>query len=202
MESFLTGLGLSGSAGLNAYLPLWIMAVMNRLDMMELQEPYTTLSSYPVIALLTVLLLIEMTADKIPAVDSVNDMIQTIIRPSAGALLFVASTAGVGNADPTLVTVASLLGGGLSAGSVHATKASVRPGITLSTGGIGNFFMSIFEDIISFCVSIFAILIPFIVIFFSMSLVAILGWWVWDGKRTRKYFPKEKHKPMIQFLQG
>jgi hypothetical protein len=190
MESFLTGLGLSGSAGLNTYLPLLIMGVMARLEMMDLNKPYDQLSSYPIIALVTILLLIEMTADKIPVVDNINDIINTFIRPVVGALLFVASTAGIETNDPTLLTAASIIGGGLSAGSVHTAKATIRPGVTLTTGGMGNLFVSFFEDVVSFLVSIFAILIPFLVIFFSMSLVAILGWWIWDLRRTRRYFPK------------
>jgi hypothetical protein len=191
MESFLTGLGLSGSAGLNAYLPLLIMGVMARLELMELNKPYDQLSSYPIIALITILLLIEMTADKIPAVDNINDIINTFIRPAVGALLFVASTAGVETDNPTLLTAASLIGGGLSAGSIHTAKATIRPGVTLTTGGMGNFLVSFLEDVVSFFVSIFAILIPFVVIFFSMSLVAILGWWMWDLGHARRYFPKE-----------
>jgi len=194
MESALTGLGLSGSAGLNAYLPLLILGVMGRLDVMTLNEPYDLLTSIPVLLVVAVLLLIEMTADKVPAVDTLNDGINTLIRPLAGALLFAASTSAVQDVDPTTLTIASLVTGSFSAGSIHAIKATVRPGVTMSTGGIGNFFVSIFEDITSFIVSIFAILLPFIVIFFSLSVVALSGWVVWDIQRTRRYFPQEKRK--------
>ena len=192
MEQLLTGLGLSGSAGLNAYLPMLIMGVMARLDVMQLQDPYDKLSSPLILGILVILLIIEMTADKIPAVDNLNDAIQTFIRPSAGALLFTASTAGVDATDPTMLTAASLLGGGMSAGSVHTVKAISRPGVTLTTAGFGNFFVSIIEDIISFFVSIFAILIPFIVLILSFSMVVIVGWIFWDYHRIRTYFPSEQ----------
>jgi len=55
-----------------------------------------------VIGALIVLLLIEMTVDKIPAVDSINDIIQTIGRPVAGAILFAASSGVIGNVHPVL----------------------------------------------------------------------------------------------------
>lgn len=194
MESALTGLGLSGSAGLNAYLPLLLMGIMGRLELLELEAPFDTLSSPPILLLLAILLCIEMTADKIPAIDSLNDGINTLIRPLAGALLFAASTSGLESTDPALLMGASLLTGSASAGGVHAVKASVRPGVTMTTGGAGNFFVSLVEDVVSFFVSILAILLPFLMIFFSMSVVALAGWWVWDLQRTRRYFPKEKAK--------
>lgn len=188
MESILTGLGLSGSAGLNAYLPLLIIGVMTRLDLMEVQDPYDRLASWPILLTLFVLLLIEMVADKIPAVDTLNDGINTLIRPAAGAVLMAASTSSVESIDPTASTLLSLLSGSVFAGGTHAVKATTRPAVTLTTGGTGNFIVSFLEDVVSFFVSIFAILLPFIVIFLTMSVAAIIGWWVWDRKRTQRYF--------------
>jgi hypothetical protein len=191
LQTILTGLGLSGSAGLNAYLPLLILGVMQRADAIELAEPYDLVGHPAVLGLLMVLLIVEMIADKIPAVDSLNDMVNTGVRPAAGALLFTASTSTMQDADPTMLTVASLLSGGVSAGVIHAAKTIVRPGVTASTAGIGNPFVSLFEDIISTIVSLFAVLLPFVVLLFTFSVIAILGWWVWDWQRGRKYFAAE-----------
>ena len=87
-----TAFGLSGSAGLNAYIPLLIVALAARFPegdpLLKLSEPYDLLASWWVIGLLVVLLAIEVLVDKIPAVDTINDTIQTIIRPVAGAILF------------------------------------------------------------------------------------------------------------------
>jgi hypothetical protein len=180
LQTILTGLGLSGSAGLNAYLPLLILGVMQRADAIELAEPYDLVGHPAVLGLLMVLLIVEMIADKIPAVDSLNDMVNTGVRPAAGALLFTASTSTMQDADPTMLTVASLLSGGVSAGVIHAAKMIVRPGVTASTAGIGNPFVSLFE-----------VLLPFMVLLFTFSVIAILGWWVWDWQRGRKYFAAE-----------
>lgn len=193
MESYLTGLGLSGSAGLNAYLPLFIIGLMVRFEVMEVKEPYDTLGAWPVLLVLVILLLIEMTADKIPAVDSLNDGINTLIRPTAGALLMASSTSNVESTDATALTLMSILSGSISAGVLHSIKATARPAVTVTTGGMGNFVVSIVEDIISLLVSIFAILLPFLVIFFIMSVVALAGWLYWEMKRTRRYFPRENH---------
>lgn len=194
MDALLTGLGLSGSAGLNAYLPLFIMGVMQRLGLMDLAEPYDNVGHPVVIGVLLVLLLIEMTADKVPAVDSLNDFVNTGIRPLAGSVLFTASTSSVESADPTMLTIMSILTGGLSAGSVHAVKAFIRPSVTVSTGGFGNIFVSLFEDGISAFVSVFAILIPFIVLFFTVSFVVLGVWFIWDYRRVKKHFPQQAYR--------
>ena len=88
-----TAFGLSASAGLNAYLPLLVVALAAKYsNLIKLNEPWDVMTSWWVIGALIVLLLIEMTVDKIPAVDTVNDIVQTVGRPIAGAILFAASS--------------------------------------------------------------------------------------------------------------
>lgn len=186
MEAFLSGLGLSSSAGLNAYLPLILFNLASQAGIIDKTEgvPAEVLSSKPALVVFIILLIIEMVADKVPAVDSVNDIIHTVIRPSAGALLMLASTSGMRDSvDPEVLTIFSLLSGGASAGSVHATKATARPVVTVTTGGVGNFFVSIIEDIIAVFVSLVAILLPFFVIFFMASFVGLIFWWIWERQR-------------------
>ena len=155
--------GLSTSAGLNAYIPLLIVALAGRFPasspLLTLGEPYDVLSSWWVIGLLVVLLLIEMLVDKIPAVDTANDVIQTVIRPAAGALLFAANANVVTDISPVLAIAAGLL----LAGSVHATKGVVRPVVTATTAGTGNWVVSIVEDVVAFFMSIFALIVPLLV---------------------------------------
>jgi hypothetical protein len=154
--------GLSGSAGLNAYIPLLIVAVASRYPLgnplLELSEPYSLLSQPVIIILLSVLLVIEMLADKIPVVDSINDGIQTFIRPAAGAILFAASANVITDISPILTLGAGLL----TSGGVHATKSLARPIVTATTGGTGNWLVSILEDVVSFFAAIFALFIPII----------------------------------------
>lgn len=191
LANILTGLGLSGSAGLNAYLPLLMLGLADRLNIVQLGSPFDALASIPVLSLVTFLLLIEMIADKIPAVDTINDVLNSFIRPAAGSILMSASTALDGQEASITLVIASILTGGISAGAVHGVKMVVRPGVTVSTGGLGNVFVSLLEDILSFFVSAFALLIPFLVLFFILSLIALVFWGRWERERTRRYFPKE-----------
>ena len=173
--------GLSGSAGLNAYIPLLMVALAARFPagdpLVKLQAPYDLMGSWWVIGLLAVLLVIEIVADKIPAVDTVNDGIQTFVRPAAGAILFAGSANVITDIHPILALGAGLL----VAGGVHATKTAARPVVTVSTAGVGNPVVSTAEDVVAFVVSLLAIVLPIIaailMIIFLVAVISMVRRW-------------------------
>lgn len=166
-SAILTGLGLAAAAGLNAYIPLVIVGFLQAFGWVDFGNPYDNLANPWVLTTLCVLLAVEFFADKIPAVDSVNDVIQTVIRPAAGALLMAAST-GVADIPPWLGLVAGLL----TAGAVHGTKAAIRPVVNAGTAGAGAPVVSTAEDIFSTVLALAAILAPILVL-------VLLGAFVW-----------------------
>jgi hypothetical protein len=179
-SNLFTAFGLSASAGLNAYLPLLVVALTARYtNLLTLNEPWNVMTSWWVILALAVLLLIEMTADKIPAVDTLNDGIQTFGRPMAGAILFAASSGVVGDLHPVVAFIAGLL----LAGTVHTVKTVARPAVTATTAGTGNWAVSIFEDVLALVSSILAILLP---LFFGLVIIFLLLLFLWwRSRRTR-----------------
>src|SRR5690606_40724991 len=88
MLEVLTGAGLAAAAGLNAYIPLLVMGLAARFDWIGLPTGWTWLSNEWVLVIMGLLLVVEVVADKVPAVDSVNDWIQTVVRPAAGGIVF------------------------------------------------------------------------------------------------------------------
>ena len=180
LTNVFSAFGLSSAAGLNAYLPLLIVALTARFtNLIQLNEPWDVLTSWWAIGTLAVLLLVEMTVDKIPAADTVNDVINTVIRPVAGAVLFAANSGVVGEMHPVLAFICGLL----VAGGVHAAKATVRPVVTATTAGTGNWLVSIVEDIISFITSVLAILVPMVLVILLVLLIVLLGW-RWSRRRA------------------
>jgi len=177
IPSIFSAFGLSASAGLNAYIPLLVIALLGRFtELVTLDKPWDTLTNWWIIGLLLVLSVIEFFADKIPAVNHINDAIQTIVRPAAGAIVFAASAQAITDINPIL----SLAAGLLVAGGVHAAKAgAIRPAVTASTGGTGNVVVSILEDIISTVLSILAVIIPVIVGIFLVFFGSWVIWWLW-----------------------
>lgn len=170
--NLLSALGLSSAAGLNAYLPLLIVGLLARFtDLVQLRPPWDALSSWWAIGILSVLLIIEVVADKVPAVDTANDVINTVIRPAAGAILFAANSGTLGEFHPVLALICGLI----VAGGVHAVKATARPFITAGTGGMGNWLVSTIEDIISFITTLLAILVPILI---ALLIIAVLAYLV------------------------
>jgi hypothetical protein len=175
--------GLSASAGLNAYIPLLVVGVIAHYfpNTLTLSQPWDLIANPWILILLGVLVIIEMIADKVPAVNHINDLIQTVVRPAAGAIAFAASAKVVTDINPVLALACGLL----MAGSVHVVKAAaVRPAVTATTAGAGNVPVSIAEDIVSFVASVFAILLPIVMGTVLIILLALVLWWLW--RRTDK----------------
>lgn len=183
MIEVLSAFGLSASSGLNAYLPLLIVGLLARFtDLITLKAPWNTLENPWVLGVLAVLLLIEMTVDKIPAVDTVNDVIQTVIRPAAGAILFAASGNVISDISPVLAMVCGLL----VAGGVHAVKAATRPAITATTAGVGNSVVSVAEDVVSGVTATVAIVWPAVAAAIILALLALFTWWYARRRQRRR----------------
>lgn len=182
MINILSAFGLSAATGLNAYLPLLIVGLMARFtDLVTLKAPWDTLENPWVLGVLAVLLVIEMTVDKIPAMDSVNDIIQTAVRPAAGAVLFAASA----NVVSDIIPAVALICGLLVAGTVHAAKATARPVITATTMGVANPVVSVVEDVVSGTTTLLALLLPTVAAILVALLLILFVWWFYRRRRRR-----------------
>ncbi|WP_154794171.1 DUF4126 domain-containing protein [Occultella kanbiaonis] len=181
MLEVLTGSGLAFAAGLNAYIPLLVMGLLARFtDILELPAAWAWLGNDWVLIVLGVLLVIEVVADKIPAVDHVNDVLQTFVRPTAGGIVFAAGTGSVTPAvtDPasffTSETGIAFIVGLFLALTTHVAKAGARSVVNLSTAGVGAPVASTVEDVSSVTLTILAILVPVLVLVFIAMLVVVV----------------------------
>jgi hypothetical protein len=191
-SAVLTGLGLAPPAGLNAYIPLLIFALFDRFsDRVTLERPYDFLSSTPGIAILLVLLTVEIVADKIPGIDHANDLIQSALRPAAGAILVMAAT----NQGDSLSPVLAMIIGLLLAGGVHGVKATARPAITVSTGGLGNPVISMIEDGIAVLTSVVAVLVPILGIVLGIVFGLFLWWFYRKIRRFTTFLSRSSRNP-------
>ena len=175
--------GLSASAGLNAYIPLFtIAAIAHYTDWFKLNPPYDSLGNPWIMILLGILIIIEFLADKLPAFNHINDLLQTFVRPIAGAIVFAASAKVLTGVSPVL----SLACGLLVAGSVHVAKAGLmRPAVTATTGGAGNIPVSLLEDVVSTITSIMAVVMPVLVAGMILLFTALVSWWLLRRSRSQ-----------------
>ena len=193
MFAALTGMGLSAAAGLNAYIPFLVVALIARFtDYITLPVGYEWIESNWAIGIGAALLLAEIILDKIPAVDTINDTIQTFIRPSMGGLIFAATTAAAQLDSSTWMKEnpwVSVVLGVLISGLVHTGKMAARPVINVGTVGTGAPVVSTVEDISSLGLSLIALIAPLLVIL-ALALLAWLLIWMWlrvrRWRRTRR----------------
>jgi hypothetical protein len=191
----LTGTGLAASAGLNAYIPLIMLGLLARFtDAVGLPDGWQWLSNGWVLAILAVLLAVEVVADKVPVVDHVNDVIQTVVRPTAGGLAF-----GAGSTSET-VTVTDpgaffsshqwvpIAAGVVIALAVHGVKAVSRPVVNAGTAGLGAPVASTAEDVGSILMSLAAILLPILVLL-ALVVLGSTAVWVLRRRRERRRVP-------------
>lgn len=176
MLAALTGAGLSAAAGLNAYIPFILVALIARFtDVINLPHQYAWIESWWAIGIASVLLLSEVVLDKVALVDHINDAVGTFVRPATGGLIFAATTAAKDfeqgstfMADNPWVGV---LLGIITAGLVHTGKAVSRPVVNTTTGGLGTPVVSAAEDGAAITLSLVAIFLPALVIFLLLLLL-------------------------------
>jgi hypothetical protein len=194
MIAALTGSGLAAAAGLNAYIPFVLVAVLARTtDVIQLPHDYAWVSSDWAISIAALLLLAELVLDKIPVVDHVNDLFATAIRPSVGGLIFSATSSAQNLDNSAWMRLNPWLGailGVLLAGLTHATKASARPVVNVSTAGFGTPVVSTIEDVASLGLSLVAVFSPLLVIVMLVLLALglfVTGRWMFRRRQRRRF---------------
>jgi hypothetical protein len=134
--------GMAWASGLRLYAVILAAGLLGRLGYLQLPETLQILQNPWLLGLAGLLFVIEFLADKIPAVDSAWDGIQTFIRIPAGALL---AALALGDHDPVWMAAAGLLGGTLTAGT-HVAKSGGRALINTSPEPFSNLTASLGED--------------------------------------------------------
>lgn len=187
----LTGFGLATAAGLNAYIPLLALGLLSRFtDLVSLPAGWDWLENGWVMLIVGVLLAVEIVADKIPALDSVNDAIQTFVRPTAGGIVFGSGTAAQTAAvtDPGAFASSgqwiAVVIGIVTALIVSLTKSAVRPLANIGTAGMAAPVLSTAEDVTSVGLVFVSLLLPVLVLV-ALAAVAIAAFQVWRWRRRR-----------------
>jgi len=166
-------LGAGFSSGLNLYATIATLGLLQRFGIIHLPGALQVLSHPWVLGIAIALYAIEFLADKIPYVDSVWDVIHTLIRPPAAALLAYGATAA---APPEWRWGAALLAGGVALTS-HGTKASARAAANTSPEPFSNWMLSLGEDVLAVWLTWMATVHPtatIVVVAFLMVLAAFL----------------------------
>ncbi|WP_449281443.1 DUF4126 domain-containing protein [Leucobacter sp.] len=181
MLEIITGMTLAASAGLNAYIPLLGLGLLSRFtDLVQLPAAWAWLENEWALGVLGVLLLVEVLVDKFPALDSVNDVLQTVVRPASGGIVFSAgsSSGTFAVADPAEFVASAqfwpFVLGVLIALVPHALKALARPVINTLTAGAGAAVSSTLEDLGAVALTILAVVVPVLALALLVTVVVVL----------------------------
>lgn len=165
-------LGSSWASGLNLYAAGATLGVLGYCGV-ELPGKLQTLADPRVIAVFSVLYVIEFFADKIPWVDSAWDAVHTFIRVPAGAALAYLSMGDY----PVGVEIAAALAGGSVALCSHGTKAATRVTLNASPEPITNWIASVLEDISAIAAVVLAVVLP-VLVTIAVILFTLVAIWM------------------------
>ncbi|HEX7734676.1 MAG TPA: DUF4126 domain-containing protein [Ktedonobacteraceae bacterium] len=167
---FATSSGLAFAAGINAYLPLLSFAAAVDLwpENFHINPQFAFLTQGWCIVILVILTLADFFADKVPGLDHVWDLLHTVLRPVAGALIAAAASHASGGWLPVVIA----LGAGLAA-VTHTTKASVRITSTVTTAGCMNIVLSFAEDVVAALSVLASLIFPYVMLVVVIAFVIV-----------------------------
>lgn len=174
---------LSWASGFRLYAALFIAGMLDRFHVVVLPDKLAILSHTPVLIVTGLLLVVEFLVDKVPAVDSAWDSVQTFVRVPLGALLAWGVFA---HASPEIQTGAAILGGALAAGT-HVAKAGTRAVVNTSPEPFSNWTLSFSEDGVLLFGLWLAFKHPLVFVVLLALFVLLLIWLIpklWRGLRA------------------
>ena len=133
---------LGWASGFRLYAVVFLVGMGGAAGWMELPAGLQVLQHPALLGASGFMLFVEFFADKIPVVDSLWDMVNSVVRIPAGAAL----AAGVFGADSGAMTLAAALLGGSLAATSQAAKSTTRAAINASPEPFSNIAMSLVED--------------------------------------------------------
>jgi hypothetical protein len=177
--ALLTGIALAACAGLRVFLPLLAAGLAARFGDWPLAESMGWLASDAALVAFGAATLLEIAADKVPAVDHALDAAQTLLAPVAGAAVAVSA---LGDVPPLYALGIGVAAGAPIAGGVHFLAATSRLHSTALTAGTANPLLSLAEDVMAVLGVIAAIVVPFL----SALALAALVIFLWRRRARRR----------------
>jgi hypothetical protein len=185
-QLFAAGILLAWLAGLRVYLTVFGLGLAGWFGWLALPPALEVAASPWVIGVSGVLALVEFSADKIPGVDSVWDLLHTLLRVPAGAFLAAATLSPDGELGAGMLAA----GAGTALAS-HLLKSGTRAALNASPEPVSNWTASLGEDAVVVTGLALAFAHPFLALGIAMAatvLLAACAWWLWRWLRARLRF--------------
>jgi len=161
---------LAFASGLNIYATVAVLGLCSHYSLVALPPQFRAFDNPIIITVALAMYLVEFVADKIPWLDSVWDMVHTVVRPIGGALVAVTA---LGYASPTATTLAALLGGSVAM-TTHLTKAGTRAAANTSPEPFSNWILSFGEDVLAVSIAYGALTHPMLALAIAVALLLVI----------------------------
>jgi hypothetical protein len=184
LAALTVALGAGWASGLNTYAAVLVLGGAQRLGFVTLPHDLQVLGSPWVLGVAAILFALNFLADKIPYIDSLNDLLHTVVRVPAGALLAYGAADQFG---PEAAVIVGLLGGTLAAGS-HAAKTSSRALINTSPEPLSNIAASLATDGVVVGGLVLALTHPLIFLLLLALFVILVIWLLTRLRRLAPFF--------------
>lgn len=167
----LIGIGLSATCGFRIFVPLLVMSITGRADLLHLAPAFSWIASTPALIAFSVATAVEILAYLIPVVDNALNAITIPLTVIAGTVI---TAAVILDLNPFITwTLAVIAGGGASlAGS--AVSNVLHGGSTATTGGTANPILSAIESFFSVVMAVLSVLVPVLAVLF-LALLFVFG---------------------------
>ncbi|HEX4948712.1 MAG TPA: DUF4126 domain-containing protein [Blastocatellia bacterium] len=180
-------MGSAWLSGINLYATVVTLGLLQKFSFVKLPGELSILSSGWVLGVAGAMYVVEFFADKIPAVDSAWDAVHTFIRVPAGAILAATAFA---DFDPTVKTIAMIVGGGVALGS-HGLKATTRLAANTSPEPVSNIALSVGEDIFTIGSAILMAISPVAILVMVVLFIILLIWLIPKIYRTLRWLMRK-----------
>jgi hypothetical protein len=171
-------MGSAWLSGINLYATVLTLGLLERFHMAQLPGDLGYLGHTWVLGVAGALYAVQFVADKIPAIDSVWDLVHTFIRVPAGAILAASAFA---HFDPKIRLIAMLAGGGIALSS-HGAKTATRLAANTSPEPFSNVLLSLIGDAIAFGGALVMSVHPVVLLVIALGacvLSILLFRWIW-----------------------
>lgn len=135
-------MGVAWASGINLYAAVAVLGLAGNAGYVQLPDTLAIVEDPLVIIAACFMYCVEFFADKIPGIDSLWDVLHTLIRIPAGAAL----AAAVFGADHSSWAMAAALLGGTLAATSHVAKTTTRAAVNTSPEPFSNIAMSLLGD--------------------------------------------------------
>lgn len=182
------GIGLSAACGFRVFIPMLIMGIVAKTGHIRLTENFAWIASKPAIIAFATASILEISAYYIPWLDNAMDSISTPVAVIAGTVL---TSSVILDISPFFRWSLAIIAGGGAAGVVQASTMLARAASSAITAGLGNFFISTIELLLSLIISLLAIFLPVLSLIFLILILYKISTTVCKKKSLASGSPNE-----------